>query len=150
MTARTVTAGDGTALHVEVTGSGPPVVLLHGGPGLWDYLRPLADLLPGRTAIRFDQRGCGRSGGTDGPFTLDVALADVEAVRAALGVGRWTLAVDCGRTRRRLEFQSTSTESRSDSPSFHGTRGHQMRSGSNATYLAPSFPRKRTAVRNIF
>ncbi|QDQ16135.1 alpha/beta hydrolase [Streptomyces spectabilis] len=40
----------------------PPVVLLHGGPGLPDYLGPvaatLADLAP---VYRYDQRGTGRS-----------------------------------------------------------------------------------------
>lgn len=41
---------------------GPPVVLLHGGPGLWDYLEPLERVLAvRRTVHRYDQRDCGRS-----------------------------------------------------------------------------------------
>ena len=45
----------------------------------------------------------------------------VDAGYQALGAGCRTLAVDCESTRRRLKFQSTSTETRPDSPSFHGT-----------------------------
>ncbi|WP_052710912.1 alpha/beta fold hydrolase [Pseudofrankia sp. DC12] len=56
---------DGTRLWTEVSGGGPPVVLGHGGPGLWDYLAPVAALLDDVfTVIRFDQRGCGRSRST--------------------------------------------------------------------------------------
>lgn len=54
-----------------------------------------------------------RAVGTDG-FSVDAGYQ-------ALGAGCLTLAVDCEGTRRRLEFQSTSTETRPDSPSFHGT-----------------------------
>lgn len=84
---------DGAELWTAVTGTGPPVVLLHGGPGLWDYLAPLAALLDGTfTVIRFDQRGCGRSTGNDGPFTIAQAVADLDEVRAALGYPRWAVA----------------------------------------------------------
>lgn len=51
------------------------MVSCHGGPGLWDHLGDLADLLTGeRTVVRYDQRGCGRSGGAGGPFTLERAV----------------------------------------------------------------------------
>ncbi|CAN5346429.1 hypothetical protein BH20ACT9_BH20ACT9_10490 [soil metagenome] len=44
----------------------PPVVLLHGGPGLWDYLAPLAEMLCELTvSYRYDQRGCGNSSSSD-------------------------------------------------------------------------------------
>jgi pimeloyl-ACP methyl ester carboxylesterase len=41
---------------------GPPVVVLHGGPGAsHDYLRPGFDLLAeGHTLIYYDQRGGGQ------------------------------------------------------------------------------------------
>ena len=84
-----VTLHDGASLWVTVTGVGPPVMLCHGGPGLWDYLATLAALLEDRfTVVRFDQRGCGRSTGT-GPFTIAQAVDDLEQVRAAVGI-------DCG------------------------------------------------------
>lgn len=84
---------DGTELWTAVSGTGPPVVLLHGGPGLWDYLAPLAALLDGEfTVVRFDQRGCGRSTGRGGPFTIAQAVDDTDEVRSALGFSRWSLA----------------------------------------------------------
>jgi proline iminopeptidase len=83
---------DGAELWTAVTGTGPPVVCLHGGPGLWDYLAPLAALIDDTfTVVRFDQRGCGRSTG-GGPFTIIQAVDDLEQVRAALGFGQWAVA----------------------------------------------------------
>jgi pimeloyl-ACP methyl ester carboxylesterase len=39
-----------------------PVVLLHGGPGLPDYLSPVAELVEDLTVVRrYDQRGVGGS-----------------------------------------------------------------------------------------
>lgn len=84
---------DGVELWTAVSGTGPPAVLLHGGPGLWDYLGPLAALLEdGFTVIRFDQRGCGRSGTYQGPFAIAQAIDDLDRVRAAIGHDQWMLA----------------------------------------------------------
>ena len=39
----------------------PDVVLLHGGPGLWDYLEPLADLIGEEASTyRYDSAAAGR------------------------------------------------------------------------------------------
>jgi proline iminopeptidase len=82
---------DGAELWTAVSGTGPPVVCLHGGPGTWDYLGPVARLLDDAfTVVRFDQRGCGRSSG-DGPFTIAQAVDDLDQLRATLGFGRWAL-----------------------------------------------------------
>lgn len=81
---------DGARLWTVRTGSGPALVLLHGGPGLPDYLQPLADLLPARVH-RYEQRACGRSDDR-GPFTLDRALADLDALRRHWDLGRMVLA----------------------------------------------------------
>jgi proline iminopeptidase len=84
---------DGAELWAAVSGTGPPVVCLHGGPGLWDYFASLAALLDEDfTVVRFDQRGCGRSTGYDGPFTIAQAVDDMDQVRAALGFSRWAVA----------------------------------------------------------
>ena len=84
---------DGAELWTAVSGTGPPAVCLHGGPGLWDYLAPLAALLDDTfTVVRFDQRGCGRSAGQDGPFTIEQAVDDLDQLRAALGFSRWAVA----------------------------------------------------------
>jgi len=83
---------DGTQLWVATSGEGPPVVCCHGGPGLWDYLGDLADLLDdSHLVVRFDQRGCGRSTTTDGPFTVAQAVDDLERLRQAMGVDRWAV-----------------------------------------------------------
>ena len=37
-----VDAGDGCRLWIATAGAGVPTVFCHGGPGMWDYLRPAA------------------------------------------------------------------------------------------------------------
>lgn len=74
------------------TGRGTAIVWCHGGPGLWDYLAPVAamtnDLV---TSYRYDQRGCGRSSG-EGPHTLARSLQDLEALRAQWCLERFVIA----------------------------------------------------------
>jgi len=83
---------NGTQLWAATSGEGPPVVCCHGGPGLWDYLDDLADLLDAsHLFVRFDQRGCGRSTDPDGPFTVVQAVDDLERLRQAIGVDRWAV-----------------------------------------------------------
>jgi pimeloyl-ACP methyl ester carboxylesterase len=61
-------------------GSGPPVVVLHGGPGLSDYTESLSEeLVDGYTVHRYQQRGLAPSS-TDGPFTLEAHISDAIAV----------------------------------------------------------------------
>jgi proline iminopeptidase len=81
----------GATLWTARQGAGPAVLLCHGGPGLWDYLGPVASMIADRaTVYRFDQRACGRSPG-DPPFTLHTAIADVEALRRHWGIDRWVV-----------------------------------------------------------
>ncbi|HEX9268629.1 MAG TPA: alpha/beta fold hydrolase [Candidatus Limnocylindria bacterium] len=83
---------DGVRLWAATDGpaGAPGLVLCHGGPGLWDYLEPFAVLLAGTArGIRYDQRGCGRSGGAAGPYTLERFVEDIDAVRRAAGFERW-------------------------------------------------------------
>lgn len=90
MVERSVAVGDGCTLRVVTQGDGAiPVVLLHGGPGWPDYLDSLAGLFDDTCTVhRFDQRGCGRSGG-EPPWELQRFVADVDDLRAALGHDRW-------------------------------------------------------------
>ncbi|WP_367137464.1 alpha/beta fold hydrolase [Saccharothrix sp. HUAS TT1] len=70
------------------SGRGEPLVLCHGGPGLWDVFDGLAELLANRVrVIRWDQRGGGRSE-REGPYTLARTLADLDAVRVHFGLTR--------------------------------------------------------------
>jgi proline iminopeptidase len=76
---------DGRELWTSVSGSGPAVVLVHGGPGLWDMFGELAAALADRfTVWRWDQRGGGRSA-PGGPYTIGRFVADLDAVVAAAG-----------------------------------------------------------------
>ncbi len=70
-------------------GNGPAVLLCHGGPGLWDYLGPVAQMIDDlATVYRYDQRGCGHSSAGP-PWTMDMALDDIEALRRGWNVDRW-------------------------------------------------------------
>ncbi|HET7688865.1 MAG TPA: alpha/beta hydrolase [Nocardioidaceae bacterium] len=87
-----VQASDGTSLWTVTEGTGPAVLLCHGGPGLWDYLGGLSGLLCDEFRVhRWDQRGCGRSGPAD-DYGIERAVQDVQDLRTALGVdGKWVV-----------------------------------------------------------
>lgn len=81
----TVLTEDGRELWTAVSGRGPAVVLVHGGPGLWDMFGELAAALADRCTVwRWDQRGCGRSA-PGGPYTVERFVADLDAVVTAAG-----------------------------------------------------------------
>jgi proline iminopeptidase len=88
----------GGTLGGWIQGSGPPVLLLHGGPGMsYEYLDGLAtDIGEGYTVAAVQQRGIEPSL-LDGPFDLDTAVADVCAVLDALGWERaWVVGHSWG------------------------------------------------------
>jgi proline iminopeptidase len=86
--------GEGHELHVAEAGnpSGKPALVLHGGPGSGTsaFLRQGHD--PARYRIvTFDQRGCGKStpfASLEHNTTWDL-VADIERIRAHLGIDRW-------------------------------------------------------------
>jgi proline iminopeptidase len=68
-------------------GAGKTILLLHGGPGVPDYLEPVAAMLAPRYRVaRYDQRGVGKSLALNGSYSLEEHLADLDAVRSYLGV----------------------------------------------------------------
>ncbi|WP_028922550.1 alpha/beta fold hydrolase [Pseudonocardia acaciae] len=86
--AETVLADDGCELWATAAGTGRPLILCHGGPGLWDMFGEVAAALAGRRrVIRWDQRGCGRSQ-RRGPYELARTLRDLDAVRRHFGLER--------------------------------------------------------------
>jgi haloacetate dehalogenase len=92
-----VTVDDGVALNVAVSGSGSPIVLLHGFPQthlMWRHVA--ADLAADHTVLCPDLRGYG---GSDKPADLDgqayskrTMAADVVALAAAFGHDRFAVA----------------------------------------------------------
>ncbi len=81
----------GVSLFERRIGSGPTVVVLHGGPGAHhDYLLPGFDRLAhGRTLVYYDQRGGGRSPvGRDVPVGAQEHVHDLEALRDIWGEDR--------------------------------------------------------------
>src|SRR6266550_4401612 len=94
-TTETTVELNGVRLYTRRVGHGPPVVVLHGGPGAHhDYLLPQYDHLAegGRTLLYYDQRGGGRS-----PVPRDIPVGwrehvvDLEALRGHWGLDRLTL-----------------------------------------------------------
>jgi len=86
---------NGVALYERRVGTGPPVVVLHGGPGAHhDYLLPGFDALArGRELIYYDQRGGGRSPvAREVPVGWREQVADLEALRRLWGLERLTIA----------------------------------------------------------
>lgn len=82
---------NGASLWTATRGSGRPVLLVHGGPGICDYLAPVADMLDGiATVHRYEQRGCGRSPEVE-PIDIDTLIADIDALRVAWAHERWAL-----------------------------------------------------------
>ncbi len=64
-------------------------MLCNGGPGLCDYLEPVAKMLDDRfRVIRWEMRGCGRSPAQQ-RYTLAQTLADIETLRRHYAVKRW-------------------------------------------------------------
>ena len=89
--AGTAQMNDAAQISWQATGdraTGPAVVLLHGGPGLPDYLEDVAamidDLVP---VYRYDQRGTGRSP-WHGRHTLDRHLHDLAQLLDQWGLSR--------------------------------------------------------------
>ncbi len=91
-------AGGETWYRVVGEGEDPgklPLLCLHGGPGApHDYLEPLEKLAAtGRRVVFYDQIGCGRSW-VEKPadfWTVGLFVAEVRAMRDALGLGRFHL-----------------------------------------------------------
>ncbi|MEV6958479.1 prolyl aminopeptidase [Streptomyces sp. NPDC051207] len=91
--------GDGNRVYWETCGNprGKPALVLHGGPGSGSspYLRRLFDPVAYRIVL-LDQRGSGRSTPHASVYDTDMSvnttghvMADLEALRRHLGIGRW-------------------------------------------------------------
>jgi len=83
------THDDGPLIAGLRAGGGPPVLLLHGGPGLgFGYLRELADELAAENDVAwYQQRGLEPSV-AEGPFTVAADVGDARRVLDELGWGK--------------------------------------------------------------
>jgi len=78
----TVTSADGTTIAYERTGSGPPLVLVHGGGDVhefWDLAGVCTAFADHFTVYAMDRRGRGESGDT-AAYALEREADDVAAV----------------------------------------------------------------------
>ena len=67
------------------------MVLCHGGPGGYDYLSPISDMVSDLCqVIRYDQRGSGRSQPV-GPYDVSTFVEDLEGLRRHFNFERWVV-----------------------------------------------------------
>jgi pimeloyl-ACP methyl ester carboxylesterase len=80
------THDDGPLIAGRRAGNGPPVLLLHGGPGLgFDYLRDLADELAQENDVAWYQQRGQEPSAVDGPYSVTADVGDARRVLDALG-----------------------------------------------------------------
>jgi 3-oxoadipate enol-lactonase len=79
-----VTQLGSAAIHYQLTGEGPLVVLLHEIGGTLETWSQLTALMPGFRTLRYDQRGAGQSSRISSPFSLDTQVDDIGALLDAL------------------------------------------------------------------
>lgn len=89
-----ITAKDGTKIVYDVAGSGPFLLMLHGGGQTaksWEERGYVTRLKASYTLVTMDQRGAGESGRPDTPaaYALDTMLSDILAVADAAGAKRF-------------------------------------------------------------
>src|SRR5262245_66569762 len=80
-----VASKDGTTIWFDLTGAGPPVVLVCGGSVDRMANAELASLLSSDfTVLNYDRRGRGDSGDT-APYSIEREFEDIDAVLAEAG-----------------------------------------------------------------
>jgi len=80
---------NGITVRYQVEGSGPWVTLSHSlscDLTMWDELA--AALAPAFTVLRYDTRGHGGTGATEGPYSFEQLTADLTGLLDALKIGR--------------------------------------------------------------
>ena len=81
-----VRSADGTRIAYQRLGSGPPVLVVHGGLGTSAGWGPVAHRLARHhEVVLFDRRGRGLSGDGDAPHRLEREVEDVQALLQLTG-----------------------------------------------------------------
>jgi proline iminopeptidase len=85
----------GALIYYMSVGQGPPLMIIHGGPGAsHDYFLPhLLPLMRTNRLVFIDERGSGKSSKLEDPRQYNVAnmVEDIETVRQALALGKISL-----------------------------------------------------------
>lgn len=82
-------ASSGVRISYEVTGDGPPLLLMQGlGYGRWGWDPVVSQLAERFTVLRFDNRGIGESDVPPGPYTARQLADDGIAILDAEGIER--------------------------------------------------------------
>jgi len=85
----------GVLIYYKAFGAGPPLMVVHGGPGAsHDYFLPhLLPLARSHRLVFIDERGSGKSAKLENAaeYTVENMVEDVEAVRQALALGKISL-----------------------------------------------------------
>ena len=74
------------------SGTGTPMVLLHGGPGAGSYyLKPFEDIGDDRLVIRYDQLGAGKSDRLTDTTLMNIPrfVEELDSLRRALKIDKW-------------------------------------------------------------
>lgn len=88
--------GNGASLHYKIIGSGEPVLLINGGPGMSSKgIEGLANKLSkNNSIIIYDQRGTGLSEVSsidEETISLKLMINDIEVLREHLGIESWVV-----------------------------------------------------------
>ena len=88
-----ITTSDSTRLFVKRSGSGYPVLFIHGGPGSNSFYfeKEGGDVFSKNVQLVYlDQRGCGRSDSArNGDYSLNRVVKDFDEVRQRLEYKQW-------------------------------------------------------------
>jgi pimeloyl-ACP methyl ester carboxylesterase len=80
---------NGLKMYYEITGSGKPLVLLHGGLGSTGMFTAIVpQLIPGRRIVAVDLQAHGRTADIDRPITYEAMGDDAYALIEYLGLGK--------------------------------------------------------------
>jgi pimeloyl-ACP methyl ester carboxylesterase len=80
---------NGLKMYYEIRGSGPPLVLLHGGLGAIEMYAPILPALSaGHRVIAVDLQAHGRTADIDRPLRLELMADDVAALIRQLGLAK--------------------------------------------------------------
>lgn len=85
---RSIQYAGGTIDLWEFAGAGDSILLINGGPGVPNYLYPVAEVLneKGFNVIMYNQRGTGGSKAAGEDFGIDSYLDDIEVIRKELNI----------------------------------------------------------------